>query len=145
MNKVMRLYEVKLLVDRQKEDGMTKQVKENYLVSDACCSGAEAKVLEEQLPFMIPGGDQEVIGVKLLPINEVFNADGAEDKFYKAKVAFITYDKKTMKEKKNNVLYIVRANDFDQAKKIVTEELSKTMTDYELKDITETTYLDLYE
>lgn len=82
--------------------------------------------------------------MKRTKIAEIFWDDSA-DKWYLAKVAFITIDEKTAQEKKSNSLILVAASDFKGALEHFIDEMKSTMADYEIVSITETPILDVYK
>ena len=67
------------------------------------------------------------------------------DKWYKAKLAFITIDEKTEKEKRSNVNYLVQAGSFGSAMRAIDEVMGGTMIDYVILSIAETTLWDVFE
>lgn len=85
-------FECKIRYDKMLENGMQKKVTEPYLVDAMSFTEAEARIIEEITPFI--SGEFEVANIKKAKINEMF-FDENGDKFYKAKVAFITIDEKS--------------------------------------------------
>jgi hypothetical protein len=67
------------------------------------------------------------------------------DRWYKAKLQFITIDEKTEKEKKSNVNYLVQAGSFNGAVKNLDEVMGGTMIDYSIVSVAETQIMDVYE
>ena len=61
------------------------------------------------------------------------------------KLAFITIDEKTQKEKKSKVTYLVQAGSLEQARKNTEDVMKGTMIDYEFVSVTETKILDVFE
>lgn len=139
----MKLYEVKLMVDRQQEDGNVKKKTERYVVEALDCIEAQSRVIEEQEGFLCPGGEMEIVAVSLTMLQDVYGQES--DVYYKAKVAIITIDERTAKEKETNTLYLINADDFDEAKRILQTEIDKWAVDAVIKDISETKYLELYK
>ena len=77
---------------------------------------------------------------------EIFFSENAnDDRWYKAKLTFITLDEKTEKEKRSTVTYLVQASTFNGAVKNVEEVMSGTMIDYVIANISETKIMDVYE
>ena len=72
-------------------------------------------------------------------------AVSAADKWYKAKLKFITIDEKTDKEKKTAVYYLVQAGSFEGARKNIDEVMGGTMIDYEIDTVSETVIMDVFE
>lgn len=135
-------FECKVRYDKVQENGAVKKVTEPYLVDALSFTEAEARITEEQTPFI--SGDFSVSAVKRTKISEVF-WDETGDKWYLAKLAFITIDPKTGAEKKANTLILVQAKDFKTALDNVVEGMRGTASDYELVSITETPLMDVYK
>lgn len=124
------------------ENGVIKKVNEPYLVDALSFTEAEARIIEEQTPFI--SGEFSVSAVKRTKISEIF-WDDAADKWYLAKVAFITIDEKTAAEKKTTTLILVAGNDFKGAYDNFMEGMKGTMADFDIVSITETPIMDVYK
>lgn len=124
------------------ENGAVKKVNEPYLVDALSFTEAEARIIEEQTPFI--SGNFSVSAVKRTKIAEIFWDDSA-DKWYLVKVAFITIDEKTAAEKKSVSQILVAAGDFKGALENFTEGMKGTMADYEIVAIQETPLMDVYK
>ena len=68
-----------------------------------------------------------------------------DDKWYKAKLQFITIDEKTEKEKRSSVFYLVQAGSLTKAVGYIDEMMGKTMIDYVISSVAETQIMDVYE
>ena len=91
-------------------------------------------------------GEFEIMDIKIAPYAEVFFADSdSADKWYKAKLAFITLDEKTQKEKKSTVNYLFNAGSMNGAVKSIDEVMSQSMVDYVVSAVNETTLMDVFE
>ena len=111
-SKMASWFECKIRYDKAQENGAIKKVTEPYLVDALSFTEAEARIIEEQTPFI--SGEVNVTAVKRTKIAEIFWDDSA-DKWYLVKVAFITIDEKTAVEKKSTSLILVAASDFKGA------------------------------
>ena len=82
------------------ENGLVKKVNEPYLVDALNFTEAERRIIEEITPFMT--GEFEVSDIKRAHYAELFEAPGDDsaDKYFRAKLVFITLDEKSGKEKK---------------------------------------------
>ena len=67
------------------------------------------------------------------------------DKWYKVKLAFITIDEKTDKEKKSNVFYLLNAPSIQGAIRNICEIMKETMIDYYTYNVSETPIMDVFE
>ena len=124
----------------------TKWVTESYLVDALSFAEAEARILKEVTAYV--RGEFNVAAVKKSNVQEIFrNKVEYEDeqKWYKAKVAFITLDEKTNSEKRTTAVYMVEAPDFHNALENFVEGMKKeTMEDFVIVGIEETTILDVF-
>ena len=112
-------FETKVKYDKMMEDGTQKPVPETYVV---------------------------VKGIAEASYKEIFFSDlDTADKWYKAKLQFITLDEKTEKEKRTSVYYLVQAANFMQAVKNIDEVMGGTMIDYVIASVAETSIMDVFE
>ena len=135
-------FECKVRYDKLQENGAAKKVNEPYLVDALSFTEAEARITEEQRPFI--SGEFQVSAIKPTKIAEIF-WDETGDRWYLVKVAFITIDEKTAAEKRSNSLILVRAANFKHALERFEEGMKGTMADYEIVQITETPLMDVYK
>lgn len=135
-------FECKVRYDKMMENGVIKKVNEPYLVDALSFTEAEARIIEEQTPFI--SGEFSVSAVKRTKISEIFWDDTA-DKWYLAKVAFITIDEKTAVEKKTTTLILVAGSDFKAAYDNFMDGMKGTMADFDLVSLTETPIMDVYK
>lgn len=135
-------FECKIRYDKLKENGVAKKVNEPYLVDALSFTEAEARITEEQRPFI--SGEFSVSAVKRTKIAEIFWNEGG-DRWFMVKVGFITIDEKTAAEKRSTSLILVQASDFRSAFENFTEGMKGTMADYEIVSISETPLMDVYK
>ena len=136
-------FECKIQYEKTIENGMTKKVTEPYLVDALSFTEAEARIVEEMTPFM--SGEFTVADIKRANYSELFySEDTSADRWFKAKLAFITLDEKTGKEKRTNTLILVQAKDFRSALKGLDEGMRGTMADYVIVSLQETPLMDVY-
>ena len=135
-------YETKIKYEKTFEDGNEHKVLETYVVAALSCMEAETKIIENMKPFL--GGEYKVTSAGEAKYQEIFLCDDNEgEKFYKAKVAFITVDEKTEKEKLTNVLYLVQADSLPAALKNIQDEFGSTGLDYTILGLNETKIIDV--
>ena len=126
------------------EDGMPKKVVEIYTVDALSFSEAEERIMEEMSSYV--SGEIDIVDLKIAQYKEIFFADSdLADKWYKAKLAFITIDEKTDKEKKTSVFYLVNAGNINSAIKNIDEVMGGTMIDYQTLNVSETNIMDVFE
>ena len=137
-------FECKVRYEKTGDDGMPRKVTETYVVDALSFSEAESRILEEMGKYV--SGELEVCDLKIAQYKEIFFADNdLADKWYKAKLAFITINEKTDKEKKTSVFYLVNAGNINSALKNVDELMESTMIDYQTCNLTETHIMDVFE
>lgn len=135
-------FECKVRYDKMMENGVPKKVTEPYLVDALSFTEAEARIIEEQTPFI--SGDFSVNAVKRTKISEIFRDDTA-DRWYLAKVAFITIDEKTAVEKRTISQILVAGSGFKGAYDTFMDGMKGTMADFELVSLAETPLMDVYD
>lgn len=134
-------FECKVRYDKTLETGMIKTVTEPYLVDAMSFTEAEAKIIEEMQPFM--SGEFTVSDIKRVKFSDTFfNETG--DRYYKAKLYFLSLDEKSGAEKKTAVNMLVQAKELKEAVEIVEVEMKKTMIDYLFASVTETAIMDVF-
>ena len=134
-------FECKVRYDKMLDTGVQKTVTEPYLVDALSFTEAEARILEEMKPFI--SGDFTVSDIKRVKYSDTFfNETG--DRYYKAKLYFITLDEKSGAEKKTAVNMLVQASILKEAVEIIETEMKKTMIDYTLASVVETMLMDVF-
>ena len=137
-------FETKVEFEKTIEDGSQKKVKEAYTVDALSFTEAEEKITEEMSAYI--SGEFNVKNIAEASYKEIFFSDlDSADKWYKAKLQFITIDEKTEKEKRSNVYYLVQAGNFMQAVKNIEEVMGTTMIDYVISSVAETAIMDVFE
>lgn len=125
------------------EDGLEKKVKDTFVVNALSFTEAEAKINKEMSSYI--SGAFQVININPAQYGEVFFCeDEIADRWYKAKLQFITIDESTEKEKRTNIIYLVQANTFEQARKNIDSVMNGTMIDYVIAKIEETKLVDVF-
>lgn len=133
-------FECKIRYEKTQEDGSLKKTTETYVVNALSFTEAEKRIMDEMSSYI------SVKAIKIANYKETFFSDnGNDDKFYKAKLAFITIDEKTDKEKRYSVTYLVQANSLENARKNIGVAFADSMIDYEIKSVVETPIMDVYE
>ena len=137
-------FECKIRYEKTMEDGLQKKVTEQYVVDALSFSEAEKRITEEMSAYI--SGEYEITDVKKAQYKEIFFSDDAsDDRYYKAKLDFLTIDERTEKEKRSRVTYLVQASDLHRAMKNVDEVMQGTMIGYEACAIDATKIFDVFE
>jgi hypothetical protein len=135
-------FECKIKYEKTAEEGKIVKVNENYLIDALSFTEAEARIIEEMRPFI--SGEFTVANIRRAKINEMFfNENG--DKWYRAKVNFVTLDEEKGIEKRTAVTMLVQATEIKEALNGLTEGMKGSMADYEVAAITETTIMDVFK
>ena len=139
-----RWFETIVRYDKTMESEEVKKVNEVFVVDAITFGEAEESITRVMRHFV--DGDFEVKNINPAPYSEIFFSDkDTDDKYYRVKLAFITIDEKTQKEKKSKVTYLVQAGSLEQARKNAEEVMNGTMIDYEFVSVTETKIFDVFE
>ncbi|MGM9852161.1 MAG: DUF4494 domain-containing protein [Muribaculaceae bacterium] len=135
-------FECKISYDKTQDNGSVKRVSEVYIIDALSFTEAEARIIEEQRPFI--SGDFSVSAVKRTKIAEISWNEGG-DKWYMVKVGFITVDEKSGVEKRTASLMLVQASDFKDAVANFDEYMKGSLGDYDIISIAETPVMDVYK
>ena len=109
-----KYFEVSAKLTRTQDDGEEKRVKETIVVEAESFGDAEEKALTEYDGY-------DVV---------LFSKDVNDDKFYKAKVEFLSLDEKTGKEQRTKVVYLVQASSLSRALAYIDKVMKEAMIDY---------------
>jgi hypothetical protein len=136
-------FECKVRYDKMMETGLLKKVTETYVVEALSFTEAERRFIEEMTPFI--SGDFTVTDIKRARLAEIFESqNAAADRWFKAKVAFITLDEKTGAEKRTAQMMLVQATDFRDAVANLDRCMEGTLGDWVIVSTAETTIMDVY-
>ena len=137
-------FECKVRYEKTQDDGCEKMVTEQYVIDALSFTEAEINIMSEMSAYV--SGEFKVANINPTNYNEIFFSDISEDDlWFKARIAFITINEKSNKEKRTYTNYLVQANSIERAKRYIDEVMGKTMIDYELKSLSETKILDVFE
>ena len=137
-------FETRVRYDKMMEDGQQKKVIEQYVVDALSFGEAEARITKEMSHYI--SGEFEVKAITPASYGEIFFSDAeSDDRWYKAKLSFITIDEKTEKEKRTSVTYLVHGGTVQSAVKNVEEVMNGTAIDYVIAAVTETKIMDVFE
>ena len=134
-------FECKVRYDKTLDTGLIKTVTEPYMIDALSFTEAEARIIEEITPFI--SGEFSVSDIKRVKYSDTFFNDSG-DRYYKAKLYYITLDEKSGAEKKTAVNMLVQASELREAVDIIDEEMKKTMIDYSIAGLTETAVMDVF-
>ena len=135
-------FETKVSHHKTMENGLIKKTTDSYIVDALSFTEAEARITEEVRKFV--SDDFSITAVKRTKITEIMWDDSA-DKWYLAKIAFITIDEKSAVEKRSISQVLVAGKDFKGAYDNLIDGMKSTLADYEIVSINETTIMDVYK
>lgn len=137
-------FETSVQYEKTMEDGLQKKVIEQYVVDAFSFTEAESAITEEISAYI--SGEFRVKTIRQAAYGEIFFSDAAaDDRWFKAKLMFITIDEKTEKEKRTANTYLVQAHTIQQAMKYIEQVMGGTMIDYEVAAISDTKIFDVFE
>ena len=88
-------------------------------------------------------GEFDVTDIKIAGYCQIISTNQDADKFFKAKVSFVTLDETTGKEKKTSELYLVQSDTLESAESDVKSFLNDSNT--AISSISETVILDVFQ
>ena len=136
-------FECKIRYEKLMENGMNKKVTGPYLVDALSFTEAEARIIEGMTPYIT--GEFRVSGIKRANYSELFMSDeDSADRWFKAKLIFITLDEKSGAEKKSSTQVLVQAADLRDSIKKLDEGMKGTMADYQIGMVSETMLMDVF-
>lgn len=134
-------FECKVGYEKMLENGMQKKVTEPYLVDAMSFTEAETRIIEEIKPYI--SGEFTITDIKRAKFSELFFNDKG-DRYFKAKIYFITLDEKSGAEKKTAVQMLAQASDIKEAMLIIEKGMEGTLADYSIASLTETLIMDVF-
>ena len=137
-------FECKVKYDKTTEDGLIKSTNEKYLVDAISFTEAEKRFIEEIEPFM--AGEFVVSDIRRARLSEVMESeDLTDDRWFKARVAYITIDEKKGTEKRTVQSILIQAKDFRTSLKNLDKGMHGTLGEWTIVSITETKIVDIFK
>jgi len=137
----MNWFECKISYEKMMENGLQKKVTEPYLVDALSFTEAEARIVEQMKPYI--SGEFTVTDIKQARITELFFNEN-NNRYYKAKVFFITMDEKSGAEKKTALQMLVQASDIKEAIAALETGMKGTLADYIIASVSESLIMDVF-
>ncbi|MDR2475278.1 MAG: DUF4494 domain-containing protein [Bacteroidales bacterium] len=134
-------FECKVSYEKILENGIQKKVTEPYLVDALSFTEAEARMTEEIRPYI--SGEFVIANIKRARYSEIFYNDSG-DRYYRAKIHFITLDEKSGTEKKTASTMLVQASTLAEAVAELEKGMKTTLADYCIVSMAETALLDIF-
>jgi hypothetical protein len=134
-------FQTKVKFLRQMDNGLIKQITEQYLVDAMSFTECEARVMQE-----VGEGMREVTMMSSARSNikeVVFYGD--TDLWFKVKVTYNLMDEETEKEKKITTYLLVNSNDLKEAYERTEEHLKEMLVPFMIPKIEESPIIDVYQ
>jgi len=123
------------------EDGREKKVSETYLLDAVSFTEAETRIYKELVSMV--SGEFTVTRISKTKLAEIIPSE-VGDRWYKAKVTFITFDEESGKEKRISQFVLVFSDNIKSAYDQVIEAMKGMMADFEIGGITESPIVDVF-
>lgn len=123
------------------EDGREKKVSETYLLDAVSFTEAETRIYKELVSMV--SGEFTVTRISKTKLAEIIPSEMG-DRWYKAKVTFITFDEESGKEKRVSQFVLVFSDNVKSAYDQVIEAMKGMMADFEIGGITESPIVDVF-
>lgn len=137
----MKLFECGIRYDKTMGNGMRKKVTELYIVDALSFTEAESRIVEEMTPVI--GCGFQVVSEKITKYSGLIDtADG--DRWYKAKLNFITFDESSGSEKKQASFCLICAKDIEHARIRLEEYMNGPEADWKCESLQETKIMDVF-
>lgn len=128
--------------EKMGDDAVMHVVSEKYLVEASTYTEAEDRITNECAEFS--NGEFDVTGLQRQNIADII-CESPKEKWFITKIAFITLDEKTLKERRINSRFYVNADDFDEACKMLVQFMSSSMANYLVLSVAETAVIDYFK
>ena len=124
--------------------GLLKTVTEQYVAEGATYAEVEERIVKEITGF--GGTDISIKSIRQASFAEfVYTEDEVDEKLFKAKVQLVALDENSGKEKRTGIVYLVQAADIDVARNYIKRLYSDSMADYELVQLVETPFVEVFQ
>ncbi|MCH7408295.1 DUF4494 domain-containing protein [Belliella sp. DSM 111904] len=126
---------------KENEEGLLKNVSEQYLVDAVSFTEAEARIYD--LLGSVIRGDFQVTNISKSNIVDVFPYEDI-DIWHKCKITYIITDADSGKEKKVTQFMLVTAHDVKEAYERIFESLNNMLVTFRVPDITESPIVEVF-
>ena len=123
------------------DNGREKRVSETYLLDAVSFTEAETRIYKELVSMV--SGEFSVTRISRTKLAEIIPSETG-DRWYKAKVTFITFDEESGKEKRVSQFVLVFSDNVRNAYDQVIEAMKGMMADFEIGGITESPIVDVF-
>lgn len=143
-SKTSTCFEVTVRYQKTDEAGKERSCTETYAVDAMSFTEAEAKITEHIAQFV--SGEFMVSRITRANYKEVvFKEPDVAEHFYRTRIALITLDERSGKEKATSINYLINADTAEDAQKMIKKMMAEGSLDYKVMSLTETTIIDVFE
>lgn len=135
-------FECKVKYQKIDQTGKDKMVSELYLIDAVSFTEAESRINKELEPYI--SGEFFVSTIKIANFSELVPNE-AGDRWFKCKVAFISFDEEKGIERRSNTYMLVQANNLKEAYDTLDKSLSDSVSDFEIPGIQESSIMDVFK
>ncbi|AKP50255.1 DUF4494 domain-containing protein [Cyclobacterium amurskyense] len=126
---------------KENEEGLLKNVSEQYLVDAVSFTEAEARIYD--MLGSVIRGDFQVTSISKSNIVDVFFFDDV-DVWHKCKITYIVADADSGKEKKVTQYMLVTAHNLKEAYDRIYESLNNMLVSFNVPDISESPIVEIF-
>jgi hypothetical protein len=126
---------------KENEEGLLKNVSEQYLVDAVSFTEAEARIYD--MLGSVIRGDFQVTGISKSNIVDVFFFDDV-DVWHKCKITYIVTDADSGKEKKVTQYMLVTAHNVKEAYDRIYESLNNMLVSFNVPDVSESPIVEIF-
>ncbi|MCH7399257.1 DUF4494 domain-containing protein [Belliella sp. DSM 107340] len=126
---------------KENEEGLLKNVSEQYLVDAVSFTEAEARIYD--MLGSVIRGDFQVTNISKSNIVDVFFYDDI-DIWHKCKITYIVTDADSGKEKKVTQFMLVTAHDVKEAFERIFESLNNMLVTFRVPEVTESPIVEIF-
>ena len=135
-------FEIKTTYERAGEKGLNTKVNEVFLMTDYTFKAVEERITEELAPQVT--GEFNISKIEVKNYSEIINTeDESADRWFKCKISMVTIDEVSAKEKKTSLLYLVKAENVEDAI-LRTHKYLSGIFDYDIALVTESPIVDIF-
>lgn len=142
INRIMRTWFLcKVKYAKETEQGLLKNVSEQYLVDAVSFTEAEARIYD--MLGSVIRGDFQVTNISKSNLVDVFFYEDI-DIWHKCKITYIVADGDSGKEKKVTQFMIVTAHDVKEAYERIFESLNNMLVSFRVTEVTESPIIEVF-
>lgn len=134
-------YECKVKYRKIDESGVQKVTTEPYLVDALSYTEAETRINEEMSAYI--SEEFKITNIKIANFAEIHPFENS-DRWFKSKVALVSYDEESGKERKSSMYLLVQANDVKEAYDNTISVMKDSVSDYTVPAISESPIMDVF-